>query len=133
MNYRRALFFLFALGFHVAFGDSAAAESAATNAFLGSKPGSEKSIVGIRLCWCPPGKFIMGSPPTEPERRPDEDQVEVTLTKGFWMGKYEATQGQWKRIVGDVGDKLTAELPADPDYPIGNVSFADAERFCQNI
>ena len=35
----------------------------------------------------------MGSPRGEPERRPGEDQVEVTLTKGFWMGKYEVTQG----------------------------------------
>jgi hypothetical protein len=29
----------------------------------------------------------MGSPPDELERRPDEDEVEVTLTNGFWMGK----------------------------------------------
>ena len=41
---------------------------------------------------------MMGSPRGEPERRPGEDQVEVTLTKGFWMAKYEATQGQWKRV-----------------------------------
>jgi len=39
------------------------------------------------------GKFLMGSPRSEPERRPDEDQVEVTLTKGFWMAKYEANAG----------------------------------------
>src|SRR6059036_1012208 len=38
----------------------------------------------------------MGSPPAQPERRPGENQVEVTLTKGFWMAKYDATQGQWK-------------------------------------
>jgi Sulfatase-modifying factor enzyme 1 len=48
----------------------------------------------------PPGRFRMGSPPDEPERRSDEAQVDVTLTKGFWLGKYEATQGQWKRVVG---------------------------------
>ena len=62
--------------------------------FNGSKAGQECEIEGIALCWCPPGKFIMGSPPDEPERRPDEHQVEVSLTKGFWMGKYEARQGQ---------------------------------------
>ena len=33
-------------------------------------------------------------PRDEPERRPDEDQVEVTLTRGFWMGQFEVTQGQ---------------------------------------
>ena len=68
-------------------------------------------VAGITLCWCPSGRFTMGSPPGEPERRPGEDQVEVTLTKGFWMGKYEATQGQWKRVIGKRPGELTAELP----------------------
>jgi formylglycine-generating enzyme required for sulfatase activity len=53
----------------------------------------------------------MGSPPSELERRPDEDQVRVTLTKGFWMAKYETTQGEWKRVVGKLPGPLTAELP----------------------
>ena len=29
-----------------------------------------------------------------------ENQVEVKLTKGFWLGKYEATQAQWERVMG---------------------------------
>src|SRR5688572_4490769 len=62
--------------------------------FLGSRPGQEREVAGVKLCWCPPGKFMMGSPPNEPERRAGEDQVEVTLTRGFWAGKYEVTQGQ---------------------------------------
>ena len=53
------------------------------DSFAGSKPGDECVIAGINLNWCPPGSFRMGSPPDEPERRPDEDQVEVTLTNGF--------------------------------------------------
>src|SRR4051812_48608731 len=73
--------------------------------FAGSKAGDQREIFGIPLCWCPPGKFIMGSPPDEPERRPGEDQVEVTLTKGFWTAKYETTQALWKKVMG----KLLAE------------------------
>ena len=73
--------------------------------FRGQKPGGERNVDGITFCWCPPGRFMMGSPPGEPERRPGEDQVEVTLTRGFWMAKYEATQGQWKRIVGDAAGR----------------------------
>src|SRR6476646_4444583 len=69
-------------------------------AFDGSKPGDEREVAGVKLCWCPPGRFIMGSPPDEPERRPGEDQVEVTLTRGLWMAKYEAMLGPWKRIMG---------------------------------
>src|SRR5262245_38723039 len=61
--------------------------------FLGSRAGDERTVAGVRLCWCPPGSFLMGSPPDESERRPGEDQVEVTLTRGFWVGKYEVTQG----------------------------------------
>jgi formylglycine-generating enzyme len=103
------------------------------SAFTGSKAGVEREVAGVKLCWCPPGKFTMGSPPGEPERRPGEDQVEVTLTKGFWAGKYEVTQGQWKRVVGKLPGELTAELPEGDDYPVGNVSFAEAEAFCQRL
>ena len=49
----------------------------------------------------------MGSPPDEADRRPDEAQVEVTLTKGFWMGKYEVTQGQWRRVSGELPGEHT--------------------------
>ena len=65
---------------------------ARADSFLGSRGGEEREVADIKLCWCPAGRFMMGSPPDEPERRPGEDQVEVTLTKGFWMGKYEVTQ-----------------------------------------
>ncbi len=66
-------------------------------------------------------------------RRPGEDQVEVTLTKGFWIGKYEITQGDWKRIVGELPGKLTEELPAGDNLPVGNVNFAEAEAFCKML
>jgi formylglycine-generating enzyme required for sulfatase activity len=103
------------------------------SAFNGAKAGDEREVAGIKLCWCPPGKFMMGSPRSEPERRPGEDQVEVTLTKGFWMAKYEATQGQWKRVMGKLPGELTAELPEGDDYPVGNVNFAETEAFCQKL
>src|SRR5262245_35620669 len=74
--------------------------AAAPRPFSGSKAGDERDVGGLKLCWCPAGKFRMGSPPREPERRPDEAQVAVTLTKGFWMGKYEVTRAQWKKVVG---------------------------------
>jgi formylglycine-generating enzyme len=103
------------------------------SAFTGSKAGEEREVAGIKLCWCPPGRFTMGSPRGEPERRPGEDQVEVTLTKGFWMGKYEATQGQWKRVMDKLPGELTAELPEGDDYPVGNVNFAEVEAFCAKL
>src|SRR2546421_443251 len=87
--------------------------------FFGTNAGEEITVGGLKVCWCPPGKFLMGSPRNEPERRPDEDQVEVTLTRGFWMAKFETTQGQWKQVMGKLPGPLTAELPEGDDLPVG--------------
>jgi sulfatase modifying factor 1 len=102
-------------------------------AFEGAKGGDERDVSGVKMCWCPPGRFVMGSPASEPERRHGEDQVEVTLSKGFWTAKFETTQGQWKRIVGKLPGEFTAELPEGDDLPVGNVNFAEAEGFCKTL
>jgi formylglycine-generating enzyme required for sulfatase activity len=107
--------------------------SAALPAFTGSKAGDQCEVAGIKLCWCPAGQFTMGSPGNEIERRPDEDQVQVTLSKGFWTGKYEVTQGQWKRIVGKLPGELTAAGGEGDDLPVYNVNYAEAEGFCHKL
>jgi sulfatase modifying factor 1 len=99
----------------------------------GSHAGDEREVAGVTLCWCPPGTFTMGSPRSEPERRPGEDQVEVTLSKGFWIARYEATQGQWKRAMGKLPGPLTAQLPEGDAYPVGNVNFAETEAYCRKL
>jgi formylglycine-generating enzyme required for sulfatase activity len=73
----------------------------------------------------------MGSPRAEPERRPGEDQVDVSLSRGFWVGKFEVTQGQWKRVVGAFPGELSAG--AGDDFPAYNVNFAEAEGFCRRL
>jgi len=73
----------------------------------------------------------MGSPPREPERRPDEGQVEVRLTRGFWMGKYEVTQGQWKRVAGEFPGKQPAGEGGK--FPVVEVNYAEAEGFCKKL
>jgi formylglycine-generating enzyme required for sulfatase activity len=75
----------------------------------------------------------MGSPPDEPERRLDERQVDVTLTRGFWMGKYEVTQGEWKRIAGKLPGELTADGGAGEDFAVYNMNYAEAETFCRKL
>jgi sulfatase modifying factor 1 len=101
--------------------------------FRGRTAGDTRTVDEIPLRWCPPGRFIMGSPRSEPERRPGEDQVEVTLTRGFWMAKFETTQGQWKRIAGALPGPLTKELPEGDDLPVGNVNFAETEDYCRRL
>ena len=101
--------------------------------FRGRHAGDARKVDAIDLCWCPPGRFVMGSPRSEPERRPGEDQVEVTLTRGFWMARFEATQGLWKRVAGELPGPLTKELPAGDGLPVGNVNFPETEDFCRRL
>jgi formylglycine-generating enzyme required for sulfatase activity len=110
---------------------SAAGRQGGSPSFLNAKVGDEREVGGVKLRWCPPGRFLMGSPPDEPEHRFDETQVEVRLTRGFWMGKYEVTQGQWKRVVGEFpGKQPTGE---GDDFPVVEVNYVEAEEFCKKL
>ncbi len=54
----------------------------------------------LELVLIPPGKFLMGSPKTEPERSSDEQQHPVTISEAFYVGKYPVTQAQWEAVMG---------------------------------
>jgi formylglycine-generating enzyme required for sulfatase activity len=103
------------------------------SAFDGARAGEERDVAGVRLCWCPAGRFLMGSPADEPERRANEEQVEVTISHGFWAAKFETTQGDWRRVVGALPGPCTAELPEGDLLPVGNVNFAEAEDYCRRL
>src|SRR6266498_4740242 len=54
----------------------------------------------LKMVWIEPGTFIMGSAPSEPGRKTDEGpETQVTITKGYWLGKTELTIGQWKAVM----------------------------------
>src|SRR3989304_4446498 len=56
----------------------------------GSRAGEVRTFhdaLGLKLVWCPPGRFQMGSPAAETTAYHDEKpQHPVTLTHGFWLG-----------------------------------------------
>ena len=56
--------------------------------------------VDLEMIWIKPGTFTMGSPEDELGRFDDEVQHQVTLTRGYWLGKYEVTQAQYKAVMG---------------------------------
>ena len=59
----------------------------------GTKPGDEwVSERGMIFCWCPPGRFTMGSPPDRPAHQDDESPIEIEFKDGFWIGKFEFTR-----------------------------------------
>ena len=71
-----------------------------TDAFIGTHVGQVRNDNGLELhSLIPAGKFTLGSPTDEKNRGSDEDQVQVTLTKGFWLGQHEVTQGEWHRVM----------------------------------
>lgn len=105
--------------------------AAPSQTFDGVRAGDARSVDGIEFRWCPPGRFVMGSPSTETGHRPDEAQVEVTLTRGFWTAKFEATQGDWRRIVGAFPDRPPSPQFGESDnVPVYWVNFDEAQRFC---
>lgn len=73
------------------------------------------------MAWIPPGTFTMGSPASEPLRKADEGPpTQVTLSKGFWLGKTMVTIGQWKSVTGlDVRGQLEKMLRDDTLYDLG--------------
>ena len=86
------------------------------------------------MCWCPLGEFTMGSPPGESARRGDEAQVRVTLTRGFWMAKFETTQGEWTRVMGALPARgPSVEFGLGDRFPVYWVSYLDADAFCSSL
>ena len=56
----------------------------------------------MAFVWIEPGEFQMGSPESEEGRFSDEGPLhEVELSRGFWLGTYEVTQGEWEGVMGD--------------------------------
>ena len=76
----------------------------------------------MRLRGCPAGTFLMGSPFSEQGRADDETRHRVTLTKGFWLGETEVTQGQWKALMDGetIVDLFRKGLRDDTRYLINN-------------
>ena len=71
---------------------------------------------GMVYCWCPPGKFTMGSPEVEKGRFEDETQREVEIQEGFWMAKYEWPRGLWR------GNRNNKAIDKDKLHPVNMVS-----------
>jgi formylglycine-generating enzyme required for sulfatase activity len=80
----------------------------------------------------PAGEFMMGSPPSERGRNPDEGpQRKVIFAQPFAAGKYEVTLAEWDACVAEAGCTRT---PHDNDWgrgkrPVINVSWNDAQQF----
>jgi formylglycine-generating enzyme required for sulfatase activity len=79
------------------------------------------------MVFIPPGTFRMGSPTNEVDRNDwDGPQTAVTISRGFWMGKYEVTQGEYLAVTGINPSYFTG----DTNRPVEQVSWYDATNYC---
>ncbi|MCG8530897.1 MAG: formylglycine-generating enzyme family protein, partial [Desulfovibrionales bacterium] len=91
---------------------------------MGNPPIFTNSL-GMRFIFIPAGSFTMGSPPSEPGRNWNEKQHRVTITKGFYMGETEVTQGQWSKLVSP----NPSAFKRGPQYPVDSVSWNQVIQF----
>ncbi len=101
---------------------------------LGNKAGDEwVNSRGMVFCWCPPGRYVTGSPPSEVGRFDDEAQKEVVIKNGFWISKYEMTLREnlrnrpRKSIAKSKNDPLTM-INHDDARAMTQRNFSEAER-----
>ena len=81
------------------------------------------------LRWCPPGRFLIGSPEDETERHGDEGpQTEITFERGFWLFETAVTQAFYEAVTGEDPSHFKRA-----DRPVEQVSWDDAQSFLKAI
>lgn len=98
-------------------GTSTATVTVFVSGCVAGPPSSEANFVeaaiNIELVPINAGCFLMGSPESEVDRNIEEGPVhQVTLTRNFYIGKYEVTQGQWEAVMGGAGSWPGTSLEA---------------------
>ena len=89
------------------------------------KTGEVRTFDGIEMVWCPPGTFTMGSNDGGSDEKPVH---QVTLTEGFWLGKYEVTLSEWERAMGSNPSNFKGSK-----NPVERVSWRDVQSFCKKL
>jgi formylglycine-generating enzyme required for sulfatase activity len=85
--------------------------------------------VTMKMVLIRPGKFMMGSPASEPGRSKIESPLhEVTISKPFYMGVTEVTQAQYEAVMGTNPSEFKG-----PTNPVDSVSWNDATEFCKKL
>jgi formylglycine-generating enzyme required for sulfatase activity len=97
--------------------------------------------VGLELKRVPAGKFMMGSPKTEPDHQAREGPQHEVEIGSFYVGVHEVTQRQYQKVVGKNpsghqkgGNAADAVRGMDTkDFPVELVSWEEATDFCVKL
>jgi formylglycine-generating enzyme required for sulfatase activity len=72
-------------------------------------------------------------PRPQPQKTVNRPPVKVFLTKGYWLGKYEVTQSEWKQVMQSEPWKGRETTQEGADFPATWVDWNDATKFCQEL
>jgi len=84
--------------------------------------------VSMEFVLVPAGTFQMGSPAGEKDRKNNEQQHEVVISRPFYMSRYAVTQKQYNGVTGEKAGYFTGN-----DNPVESVSWNDAMTFCRKV
>ena len=88
-----------------------------------------RNSIGMEFVLIPAGTFMMGSPTSEEGRGNDETQHQVRISQGFYLGKYEVTQGEWEAVMGS----NPSYFKGNPKLPVEQVSWNDVQEFIRKL
>jgi formylglycine-generating enzyme required for sulfatase activity len=105
------------------------------NPMVGTHAGQvrDDNELKLKFAWCPPGKFTAGSPKSESSRRENENQVEIKMSYGFWLGQTEVTQGLWQKLMQSTPWKGIPHVEEGASDPATQVAYLDVMKFCRKL
>ena len=85
------------------------------------------AVTGMEFVFAKGGCFEMGD--VFGEGASNESPVHEVCLKDFYLGKYEVTQGEWKKVM----DTNPSRLREGDQYPVESVSWNDAQVFIRRL
>jgi formylglycine-generating enzyme required for sulfatase activity len=90
-----------------------------------------KNSIGMEFALIPSGEFLMGCSHGDIDCNENElPQHKVKITKSFYMGVFEVTQGQWEKVMRNNPSYFSK---CGLDCPVESVSWDDTQVFIQKL
>jgi formylglycine-generating enzyme len=90
-----------------------------------------ESITGMKFVFVKGGCFEMGDVFGDGEG--DQRPVHMECVDSFYIGKYEVTQRQWKKVTGNNPSKYKLKRKKSYKYPVENVCWNDVRGFIKKL